>query len=67
MHADSNNKCQYAGEQTGCLDAQAVDVEGAADEGVREGDEIGGEGPERGVAKDKGEAECPKNRRVSAG
>ena len=57
MHADGDDKRQYTGQQAGGLDPQPEDVERAADQIVRQRDEIRGERPERGVAQHQRQAE----------
>ena len=47
----------HAAEQARCLDAEAAEIEGAADQVVRQRHEIRGEGPERGVAQHQRQAE----------
>ena len=63
VHAEGDDQRQDTGQQARRLDPQAADVEGAADQRVRQRDEVGGERPERGVAQHQRQAERAKDLR----
>jgi len=56
VHAEGDDKRQYAGQQARGFDAQAAEVERSADQVGRQRHKVRGEGPEGGISQYQGEA-----------